>query len=316
MKSIISILISVTALLPAFTAAHGYLCTPPPRGIEKEAYQIDALKSPNFSRAPCRGEGPGKITKVDAGGSLTLDFKITAPHTGPCEVYLLDLDLDLSTQQKIAEKYDCAAVGKVAPWTVKIPAGVSGRKVLRWYWEGRHVGTPGEPYEQCVDLQIGGGGGGEEDHVDKGRPPTTDTPLRRRFPPVAVAASEPASGSAAPTYGGEEQSYGGDDHQSANMKPDVGGDDEEGSYGGDEDDDAKDITSATYSGAPDNTSDDTTTTTNGGCQQGKYVCNQDDGFSICNQNAWVHQSCGAGQVCVPSNGSILCKLASEADEDD
>jgi predicted carbohydrate-binding protein with CBM5 and CBM33 domain len=132
--------------------AHGYLSSPPPRGIEKESTNVDALKAPNFSGNLCRGEPAGKVSNV--GHSVTLGFTITAPHIGMCEVYILDENL--SNPRKIAEKLDCAASGKVGPWTVNIPGDVSGRKVLRWVWNAAHLGTTIEPYEQCVDINVSG----------------------------------------------------------------------------------------------------------------------------------------------------------------
>jgi hypothetical protein len=133
--------------------AHGYLSSPPPRGIQHVATQIDQLRNPN-TRGVCRGEPEGTVTTVTPGQPLTLVITASAPHTGPCEVTLLDFP-SLANPIKIASKYDCAAPHKVAPWTIQLPADVYGRKVLRWYWEGRHISNPGEPYEQCVDLLFG-----------------------------------------------------------------------------------------------------------------------------------------------------------------
>ena len=294
----------LAVLLPALASAHGYLCKPPPRGIEKEATNIDALKSPNVSGKVCRGEGPGQITTVEPGASITLEFTITAPHIGPCEVYLLDLDLDLSKQVKIAEKYDCAAPGKVEPWTVTLPGNVQGRKVLRWYWEGRHISTPGEPYEQCIDLQIGRGG---LTIVKSNRrpmpPPRPVRPPPRRVPaPVHEAApaheEEQADGEDEPVHA-QAASY--DDAEPAY-------DDSDSTYQEAEEEPAyDDATDSDYAG-------DESAQGQEDCQQGQYVCNDEGGFSVCNNNSWVRQACGAGQVCAPSNGSILCVMASEASD--
>jgi hypothetical protein len=135
-------------------AGHGYLSSPPPRGIDKEKYSIDELKSPN-KKGLCRGEPVGKITKVKAGQKLTLKFTITAPHVGPCKVTMLDANLQ-NESAPFAEKMDCAAPGGPGFWEVTLPANLNGHKVLRWQWEGQHITTPGEPYEQCVDLEFGG----------------------------------------------------------------------------------------------------------------------------------------------------------------
>jgi predicted carbohydrate-binding protein with CBM5 and CBM33 domain len=151
-----SYILLVSALI-AQVAAHGYLSSPPPRGIEKAGYQIDDLKSPN-RKGLCRGEPEGQITKVKAGQELRLGFTITAPHIGPCRVTLLDADLT-NESAPFDEKMNCAAPGGPGFWEIKLPSDVSGHKVLRWYWEGQHISTPGEPYEQCIDLDFGGGSG-------------------------------------------------------------------------------------------------------------------------------------------------------------
>ncbi|KAI9591452.1 hypothetical protein BDF19DRAFT_455057 [Syncephalis fuscata] len=132
-------------------AAHGYMSSPTPRAIEKASTRIDDLKNPN-TRGVCRGEPAGRVTNV--GRSVTLGFTITAPHIGMCEVYILDTNL--GNARRIAQKNNCAAPGKVGPWTVNIPAGISGRKVIRWVWNAAHLG-PGkiEHYENCADINIG-----------------------------------------------------------------------------------------------------------------------------------------------------------------
>jgi hypothetical protein len=133
-------------------AAHGYLSRPTPRGIQKEHSRIDDLKSPNLSRRICRGEPAGRVTNV--GRSVTLEFTITAPHIGMCEVYLLDTDL--GNARRIAQKNNCVAPKQVGPWTGSIPAGISDHKILRWTWNAAHLGNKIEPYENCADIVIGG----------------------------------------------------------------------------------------------------------------------------------------------------------------
>ncbi|KAI9592175.1 hypothetical protein BDF19DRAFT_452580 [Syncephalis fuscata] len=136
-------------------SAHGYMNYPTPRGIQKLSTMVDDVKNPN-TKGKCRGEPAGQVTNI-SGSSVTLQFTITAPHIGPCSVYLLDENL--GNEQKIADKNDCAAPGKVGPWTVNLPAGVSGRKVIRWHWKASHLAPQIENYEQCADIMIGGGGG-------------------------------------------------------------------------------------------------------------------------------------------------------------
>jgi len=257
------------SVFPALLNAHGYLSSPPPRGIQKEQYQVDDLKAPN-AKGVCRGEPEGKVTKVTPGGSLTLGFTITAPHTGPCELYLLSYP-GLQQEKLIASKYDCVAPGKVAPWTVTLPTA-NGRKVLRWYWEGRHISTPGEPYEQCVDVEFGGGGGSEggkypapspnmpppnkqqqnanddEDLVVKKK---GAEPSPRPRPPAAAPANPYK---APPAYNGG------------------------GGGGGDG---------------------------SGGCTSGYQRC-QGQGFQICDNRHWVPMSCPPGTRCNQNGNSIIC----------
>ncbi|KAI9592184.1 hypothetical protein BDF19DRAFT_223665 [Syncephalis fuscata] len=142
-------------------SAHGYMNYPTPRGIQKLSTMVDDVKNPN-TKGKCRGEPAGQVTNI-SGSSVTLQFTITAPHIGPCSVYLLDENL--GNEQKIADKNDCAAPGKVGPWTVNLPAGVSGRKVIRWHWKASHLAPQIENYEQCADIMIGGGGGSSGNHL-------------------------------------------------------------------------------------------------------------------------------------------------------
>jgi hypothetical protein len=299
------------ALLPAFTTAHGYLSSPPPRGIEKASTDVDALKSPNFSHKVCRGEPEGQITQVKMGGSITLQFTITAPHIGPCNVYLLDTDLDVSKQVPVASKMDCAAPGKVEPWTIKLPIGEMGRKVLRWTWEGQHIGIPGEPYEQCVDLMIGSvnitpGGGLQVMHLNDGyqgppppkvpsyagAPPALPSPPRAPLPPPPMNAVP-----AQPTYG---------EAHAADSQPDTGysaADAPQEDSAAPEDAYPSDAAPTAGPGHGDAA---------GACQNGRYQCNPDGSFSVCDAGRLVVQQCGPSQVCQPSNGSILCVLASAA----
>ncbi|KAI9592128.1 hypothetical protein BDF19DRAFT_452398 [Syncephalis fuscata] len=123
-------------------SAHGYLNSPPPRGIQKASFLIDDLKSPNF-KGVCRGEPAGTVTAV--GHTVTLGFQITAPHIGMCEVYILDENL--GNARKIDSKDGCAAPGKAGPWTINIPSDITGRKVIRWMWHAAHQVTVIEEYE-------------------------------------------------------------------------------------------------------------------------------------------------------------------------
>ncbi|RKP08454.1 hypothetical protein THASP1DRAFT_29735 [Thamnocephalis sphaerospora] len=172
----------------ASVSAHGYLSSPACRGCNKATYQVDDLKSPN-GRGICRGEPAGPITQVAAGATVNLGFTITAPHVGPCAVSLLNLDL--SGEQQLDTRMDCAAPGKVRDWAITIPASASGRRVLRWTWEGCHV-QPCEKYEQCVDLDVSGGGGGAPGPATQ--PDDKEVPEKK----VYAASASPAVPTSAP----------------------------------------------------------------------------------------------------------------------
>jgi len=269
-------LLFLSALLP-LAASHGYLCTPEPRGLkEHEQSEIDLLKSPN-TRGICRGETtPSPIFNVSPGGTITLDFKITAPHTGPCEVYLLDTDLQ--NPRKIADKYDCAAPGKVGPWTITLPSDCSGRQVLRWYWEGRHIRTPGEPYEQCIDLMFGSGGSLAGDQEADGQP---QMPSNNQ--------DQPDQGSQS-SYGDDQESQSsyGDDQGSQSS---YGDEQDQGSYSGDQQPDGQNDSSG-----PDNE-----------CDAGSYKCCSRTKFQQCSNGQWSPEmQCSVGTRCLPNGNAISC----------
>ncbi|KAI8048305.1 hypothetical protein BDF22DRAFT_703511 [Syncephalis plumigaleata] len=180
-------LLALTAV--SSVAGHGHMSSPTPRGIEKLTTNIDDLNNPN-SKGLCRGEPEGKVTSVS--GSVTLQFDITAKHIGQCIVYLLDTNL--GNQQKIAEKQDCVTAEKGGPWTVKLPAGVSGRKVLRWYWKATHLAPNFEYFENCADIDIGGGGGGgSSDNKEDSAPPSEGGNKRKKPSDEGEGTTAPAS---------------------------------------------------------------------------------------------------------------------------
>lgn len=128
---------------------HGYMSTPFCRGCEKASFKVDDLKSPNKGGQMCRGEPAGKVTNV--GHSVTLEFNITAPHVGECDVFILDSNL--ANPVKAANKTGCAAPGAAKTWPITIPNNINGQKVLRWVWTATHTNPP-ELYEQCADINI------------------------------------------------------------------------------------------------------------------------------------------------------------------
>ncbi|KAI8050603.1 hypothetical protein BDF22DRAFT_695816 [Syncephalis plumigaleata] len=132
-------------------SAHGHLSYPPCRGCDKYYTSRDSINSPLLTPSLCRGEPAGVVTKVEH--ALTLKIDASAPHKGPCS--------------------DCAAPGVDHTWAIDIPSEITGRKVLRWTWDGCHV-QPCEKYEQCSDINIGGGsagyGSGSNNNAAKDKP--------------------------------------------------------------------------------------------------------------------------------------------------
>jgi len=316
--------------LPALVSAHGYLSSPPPRGAEKESTDVDSLKSPDHN-GMCRGEPEGQLTNVAPGGPLTLQFTITAPHVGPCAVYLMNPDF--SGMQQIASKNNCAAPGQVAPWTVQIPASAHGHMVLRWTWEGQHV-TPSEHYEQCVDLMVGGGSGGASYSGGAPMPPSAPdmgsadgTDASDASDDSAAPAQTQSHGSGAPMpipaagHGsvqgpmpsGQAQSYG------ASSAPASAG------YNGNSDSGPSQNSYGASSGPPAPPSNvnygsnapaqamygQSGASTGSQCTSGQYVC-QGPGFAVCSNGSWIQQGCGTGTVCQSTGGSISCVMAASA----
>jgi hypothetical protein len=296
-----TILVAASALCYK-AAAHGYLSSPPPRGIQKASYQVDDLKSPNH-KGLCRGEPQGQITKVTPGQTLRLGFTITAPHIGPCRVTLLDTDLT-NESQPFDQKQNCAAPGGPGYWNIKLPANVSGRKVLRWYWEGQHIGIPGEPYEQCIDLDFGGGGGGYQPpkrKTKKQQPSQGKPPVKTYMAPStqpAAPADEPSQDEAS----SGDDGYG-DEAPSPSDSAEYDGPAPTPSYGRAPSRPApQPQPSADYGSAPSSGG-------GGGCQHGTYRCTGGPNYGVCNWGTWVKMQCGAGTVCTPSGSSIACGWA-------
>jgi len=161
------------SFLCVFVSAHGFLSNPPPRGIDKRFMQVDDLKAPN-TKGLCRGEPAGAPTSFPSGSTITLKFEISAPHIGMCFAYLMNTDG--SDQVELGRKMDCVAPGKVVPWVVSLPAGVAGKKTLRWVWDASHS-IPHEGYEQCADLELHGGGGNGQSPVRVEAPHSGATPV-------------------------------------------------------------------------------------------------------------------------------------------
>ncbi|RKP06498.1 hypothetical protein THASP1DRAFT_25195 [Thamnocephalis sphaerospora] len=285
MRSILATtLLALTAA--AGVSAHGYLSSPPPFGYEKATYQIDDLKSPN-NNGLCRGEKPGPVAQVTAGGSLKLGFTITAPHVGPCAVSLLDADLNLASEKQIDTRMDCAAPGKVRDWDVVIPTWASGTMNLRWTWQGCHV-QPCEPYEQCVRLQVSGGSGTPTKNgtvaaqgVSTQQPAPTPQPETPAPQPV-VPAPQPVVPAPQPVVPAPQPNTPAPSAPATKEPCDD---------------------NASTGGAPSKTFP--VVSYGGQCAAGAFTC-KGDAVGQCSQGRWVYFPCASGTTCTRVGAGAIC----------
>jgi hypothetical protein len=260
-------------------SAHGYLSSPPPRGIQKVSYAVDDLKAPD-TKGICRGEPPGKVTNV--GHTVTLGFTITAPHIGMCEVYILDENL--SNARKIASKDGCAAPGKVGPWTVTIPSDITGRKVLRWVWNAAQLVTSIEHYEQCADINISDGGSTPVPSY-KSRLAKPSKPSKSGKPSKPAKLETPAPKANPKSSTSNEDNYGGYESASETKKFD------NSAAAG------RDCVATPAKTEPASGTD--------GCQEGEFRCNGNKVGQCANKSFnWV--TCANGTKCQKTAYAIYC----------
>ncbi|RKP24849.1 hypothetical protein SYNPS1DRAFT_29403, partial [Syncephalis pseudoplumigaleata] len=91
-------------------------------------------------------------TLVKACNRVTLSFKITKAYPGDCKLYVLDKNY--GQPQLIATKPSCGVRTGTIPWTVELPAQLSGSKVLRWVWEAKRTDGQTCNVEMCHDIEI------------------------------------------------------------------------------------------------------------------------------------------------------------------
>jgi len=199
------------------------------------------------------------------------------------------LDANLKNEKPVAEKFDCAAPGKANPWTIRLPSGLSGHYVLRWYWEGRHV-SPGEPYEQCIDLNFGGGSGGggddkyngdqgnndDDENVNSNRRDSTPAPPKYEAPAPTPSTPDYNQGNNNGKHNGKHRGHQGKTPLQDNYNS---GDSNSGSSGG-------------------------------SCTAGAYKCStSDNGFYQCANGSWVKMQCPPSTVCKSVGAQITCDWA-------
>ncbi|KAI9596974.1 hypothetical protein BDF19DRAFT_464418 [Syncephalis fuscata] len=270
----LSAITALTALYAVSSVSgHGHLSYPPCRGCDKYNTARDSINSPLLTPNLCRGEPAGVVTTVNH--QLTLQIDASAPHVGPCSVYLLDENL--GNPIKVADKENY------------IPSDITGRKVLRWTWEGCHV-QPCEKYEQCSDITISGGNGG---YTQK---PPVDTPVASVYTPATAPYTPPSSPAAKPKKGpatlgitlGQADKYDDSDDDS-----DV---DSDGDYSSKQ----PSTPGSTYAQKSPNDASDAA-----GCSSGQYTCNGNK-FGICNGKGYTWFGCSPGSICHQSKDSYYC----------
>ncbi|GLD96170.1 hypothetical protein PINS_up004848 [Pythium insidiosum] len=184
---------TLALVLPATTVhAHGAMSNPVPKfkdiynknapsatmpgppGPYQGNDELKGLAEKAGSR--CGQTDPSNVQPIPSGGAV--EFKITAVHIGPCELWL--------GNTKVASARDC--------WKeftgFRIPVDFSkcnGGCQLRWVWLATHT-SPWEFYDNCVQLGGGGGGnGGGNSTVPTQAPRPTAAPG-----PAPVPSSGPA----------------------------------------------------------------------------------------------------------------------------
>jgi len=280
---------SLLALLAsaALVSAHGFLYSPTPRGIQKEHHALDQLNAPN-KRGLCRGEPVGAIHKVKPGQPLTLRFKTAAAHVGPCEIMLVDTHLK-KVVRHISKRNNCMAPGKGGPWQIKLPKDLSGRMVLRWYWQARHK-KPYEEYEQCVDLDFGAALRKPLTHPKKPVHPKRPAPPKRPAHPKKPAHPKGPAHPKKPTSPKKPV----DPKQPVDPKDPV---DPKGPV---DPKDPVDPKKPTDSKVPTSPASRT-------CKDGRFVCLDVASYASCEHGKWAPKECGDGFACTAASpDTITC----------
>ena len=162
---------------------------------------------------------------------------------------------------------DCAAPGAPKSWTITLPKGLVGHKVLRWQWIGTQV-VPNEEYEQCVDLDFGGAGADHYVAPPKSTGSSQTTPTMSRSAPVPSTPAAPT-----PVAPGSDGSL---LNTKTSQEP---------------------IAAAPGASSPVNTSTSSLPARGSPCSPGTYQCGSNGGFKQCDQGAWVSMQCAAGTSC-------------------
>ncbi|KAJ3258054.1 hypothetical protein HK103_004047 [Boothiomyces macroporosus] len=161
------------------------------RNYDAISTDISSLRNPDATRLMCRGAPKGPVTPITLQNgqpfTVTCAFSINAFHVGPCSVDIIDADNPNSVVE-IGSQMGCARppfakvntdgmaghpATSICPdavpadlitndmclseWTFTVQNADQIKCkncILRWNWEGRHISTPGEFYQNCADVDI------------------------------------------------------------------------------------------------------------------------------------------------------------------
>jgi len=180
----------VGGLLPHLSDAHGRLTVPAPRNLAlngnaktTSSQNAPTGNSPLEQDFVCRDtqeQLPADYTTVEAGGTLAMQWELTAKHIGDCFIYI-SCTPDLADLEKewfkIADVPYCRDPSKEdldqmledgrsdgslggplsgVPVDITIPdfLAPSDHCILRWEWYALHQVSQVEYYAQCVDIKI------------------------------------------------------------------------------------------------------------------------------------------------------------------
>ncbi|KAI9595734.1 hypothetical protein BDF19DRAFT_46305 [Syncephalis fuscata] len=142
---------AIIATLTTSANGQAYMKEPTCRGCNAYGSQLLAIQSPNTSGQLCRGAPQGQISII-TGNSVNVTLEVSNSLPGSCAVELLDENL--SNPMVIGRRDQCVTTSGETTWTVPLPSGINGHKVLRWSWNATNQDKP-EQYEQCADVTLG-----------------------------------------------------------------------------------------------------------------------------------------------------------------
>jgi len=117
----------------------------------------------------CKGyqfqDNTANVQSFTAGQQVPIKVAIKAPHTGTCNVSVVDTKANAVIGQPLISFSDYASNSHTIPpnntaFTVTMPdvgaqCGQAGNCVIQWFWDAPDIK---QTYESCIDFTMGGGG--------------------------------------------------------------------------------------------------------------------------------------------------------------